>query len=106
MRTVEYNTKSGKEHVSKVERTIHMIKERTQGRITTLPFKHIPCGVKIEFAYFTVLWLNAFPVKTGISAMYSPWELLVRWRLDYAKHYRGMPGTYCEVNNKPILLNT
>jgi hypothetical protein len=84
---------------------IRTIKEGTRGLITTLPFKHIPHRMKIEFIYFTVLWLNAFPVKTGKSATYSPWELLVRWRLDYAKHYRVMPGTYCEVNDEPIPLN-
>jgi hypothetical protein len=49
--------------------------------------------MKIEFIYFMVLWLNAFPVKNGISSMFSLRELLVRWCLDYAKHCR-VPGKY------------
>ncbi len=101
MPTVECNTTAVKEHVSKVERYIRMVKERTRGIVTMLSFTHIPLCMKIEFVYFTVLWLNAFPVKTGISSTYFPREILVRWRLDYKKHCRVLPGTYCEVYDKP-----
>ncbi len=69
---VECNTTAAKEHVSKAEQTIRTIKERTRGLLATLPFQHIPRHMKIEFIYFRVLWLNAFPVKDGISAAYSP----------------------------------
>jgi hypothetical protein len=62
--------------------------------------------MKIEFVYFMVLWLNTFPVKDGILAAYSPWELLVRWRMDYSKHCRVLPGTYCEVHDEPPPSNT
>jgi hypothetical protein len=95
-----------KEHVSKAERTIRTLKERTRGLLATLPFSHIPRWMKIEFVYFIVLWLNAFPVKSGISATYSPRELLLRWRLDYKKHWRVLPGTYCKVHDKPVPTNT
>ncbi len=74
--------------------------------IGTLPFSNIPRQMKIEFIYFVILWLNAFPAKNGISAVYSPQELLVRWRLDYAKHCRVLPGTYCEVHDEPSPSNT
>jgi hypothetical protein len=47
-----------------------------------------------------------FPVKTRVSATYSLQELLVRWWLDYKKHCRVLPGTYCEVHNKPVPFNT
>jgi hypothetical protein len=80
---------------------IHTIKERTRGLLATLPFEHIPWRMKIEFIYFIVLWLNAFPVKSGISSTFSPCKLLVRWKLDYKKHCRVLSGTYCEVHNKP-----
>jgi hypothetical protein len=79
--TVECNTMAAKEHVSKAERSIRTVKERTRGLIGLLPFDNIPWWMKIEFVYFIVLWLNAFPVKTGVSSIYSPQELLVRWRL-------------------------
>ena len=33
--------------------------------------------MKIKFVYFMVFWLNVFPVKMGISEVYSPQELLM-----------------------------
>ncbi len=45
-----------------------------RGVICTLPFVHILRQLKVEFIYVVVLWLNAFPVKKGISAIYSPLE--------------------------------
>ncbi len=41
----------------------------------------------------------------GILVTCSPRELLVRWYLDYKKHCGVLPGTYCKVNNMPVLLN-
>jgi hypothetical protein len=62
--------------------------------------------MKIEFIYFMVLWMNAFPVKSGVSDKISPRELLLRWRLNYKKHCRVEQGTYCEVHDEPIPTNT
>ncbi len=70
--TVECNTTATKEHMSKEERTIRMVKERTRGLVCTLLFMHIPRQMKIKFVYFMVFWLNAFPVKTEISGVYPP----------------------------------
>ena len=39
---LECNTTAAKEHVSKAERTIRTIKERTRGLLATLPFSHMP----------------------------------------------------------------
>jgi hypothetical protein len=104
--TVECNTTAAKKYVSKAERTIRTLKVRTRGLLATLPFSHILRWMKIEFVYFIVLWLNASPVKSRISATYSPRELLLRWRLDYKKHCRVLPGTYCKVHDKPVPTNT
>ena len=103
---LECNTTAAKEHVSEAERGIRTIKERARGLITTLPFDHIPRRMKIEFIYFCVLWLNAFPVKSGISSIHSPRELMVHWKLDYKQHCRVEPGTYCEVHNEPVPSNS
>ncbi len=103
---VECNTTAAKEHVSEAERTIRTVKERTRGLLGTLPFQHLPCHMKIEFIYFMVLWLNAFPVKNGISSVFSPRELLVRWGMDYSKHCRVLPGTYCKVHDELSSSNT
>ena len=83
MLQVECNTMVAKEHVSEAEWTIQMLKERMRGLLATLPFTHIPKRMKIEFIYFMILWMNAFPIKSGISQTFSPRELLVRWQLDY-----------------------
>jgi hypothetical protein len=106
MPTIEFNTTAAKEHVSKAERTIRTLKEWVRDLLAVQPFEHIPKRVKIEFAYFIVLWLNAFPVRTGILLKYLPQELLVRWRFDYKKHCRVLPGTYCEAHNEPVPLNS
>ncbi len=100
------NTTAAKKHVSKAERSIRTIKERTQGIVGMLPFKFIPRRLKMEFIYFVVLWLNAFPAKSRISATYSPRELLVCWKLDYKKHCRVLPGTYCKTGDEPVPSNT
>ncbi len=76
--TLECNTTAAKEHVSEVERTIQTLKERTRGLLATHPFSHVPKRMKIEFVYFIVLWLNAFPVKNGISLVYLPREFIIR----------------------------
>jgi hypothetical protein len=70
------------------------------------PFECIPQRLKMEFIYFVVLWLNAFPVKMGISAIYSPRERVVRWRLDYKKHCRVLPGKYCKAHVESLPSNT
>jgi hypothetical protein len=59
-----------------------------------------------RFFYLVVLWINAFPVRTGISQTFLPQELLVQWHLDYKKHCHVLPGTYCKVCNKPVPTNT
>jgi hypothetical protein len=96
------NTTAAKEHVSNVEHSIRTIKGRMRGIVGMLPFEFIPRRLKMEFIYFVVLWLNAFPAKKGVSASYLPWELLVRWKLDYKKRSRVLPGTYCEADDKPV----
>jgi hypothetical protein len=45
----------------------------------TLPFENLTQRMKIDFVYFMVLWMNAFPVKSGVSDKISPGELLLRW---------------------------
>jgi hypothetical protein len=106
MPSVECNTTAAKEHVSEAERTIRTLKERVRGLLNTLPFENLPRQMKIKFIYFMVLWMNALPVKSGVSEKISPRELLLRWRLNYKKHCRVEPGTYCEVHDEPTPTNT
>jgi hypothetical protein len=71
-----------------------------------MPFADIPRRMKINFIYFVILWLNAFPVKTRVSSCFLPRELFVQWELDYKKHCRVLPGSYCKVRDKLSPSNT
>ncbi|KAL7460882.1 LOW QUALITY PROTEIN: hypothetical protein ACHAXS_001318, partial [Conticribra weissflogii] len=103
---VVINTTAAQEHVGDIERKIWVIKERAQGTLNTLPFQTLPKQILIELIYFHVLWLNAFPVKNGISDCFSPREIVLRQKLDYKKHCKVPFGSYCEVHDEPTLLNS
>ena len=106
MPSVKCNTTVAKEHGSEAERTIRMLKERTRGLLSTLPFDNMPQRMKIKLVYFMVLWMYAFPVKSRVSDKILPRELLLQWRLNYMKHCRVEPGTYCEVHDERTPTNT
>ena len=98
------NTTVVKEHVPEVECNIRFIKERGRGILNTLPFKKMPRLMLID--YHVVLWLNTFPVNSGESEAISPWEIVYRHKLDFAKHCKSPFGTYCEVHDEPAPTNT
>ena len=104
--TIVCNTNTAKEHVAEAERKIRVVKERNIVVVNTLPFTYIPRRMKIEFIYFVTLWLNQFPVKSGVSETFSPREILPRCRMDAKKNCRVLPGSYCEVHDDPNPTNT
>ena len=61
------NTSTAKEHVAEMERLIKTIKERTRAIIIVLPYKILCKLIITNVVYFAILWLNAFPVKNGVS---------------------------------------
>ncbi len=100
------NTTAAKEHVPEVERKIRLIKERGRDILNTLPFKRMPRLMLIKLVYHVVLWLNAFPAKSGVSDTLSPREIVYRQKLDFAKHCKSPFGLYCQVHNEPTPTNT
>ena len=64
---VALNTTAAREHVGKIEQKIRVIKEKARGMINTLPYKKLPRVMVIELLHFCVMWMNSFPVKSGIS---------------------------------------
>jgi hypothetical protein len=99
------NTTVAREHVPEVERKIRLIKERGRCILNTLPIKKMPRLMLIELIYHVVLWLNAFPAKSGVSEMLSPHEIVYRHKMDFAKHCKSPFGTYCEVHDDPTCTN-
>ena len=91
--TLAINTTAAKEHVPEIERKIRLIKERGRGILNTLPFKKMPRLMLIELVYHVVMWLNAFPAKSGVSETLSPREIVYRHKLDFAKHCKSPFGT-------------
>ncbi len=73
---VVLNTTAAREHVGEVEQKIRVIKERARGAFNTLPYKKLPKLMAIELLHFCVMWMNSFPVKSGISKKWSPRELV------------------------------
>ncbi len=59
----------------------------------------MPQTILIELIYYVVMWLNAFPTKTGVS------KILYRHKLGFEKHYKAQFGTYCEAHDKPVPTN-
>ncbi len=64
---VTLNTTAACEHVGEIERKIKVIKKRGRGTINTLPYEMMPKLMIIELMHFCVMWMNSFPVKSGVS---------------------------------------
>ncbi len=60
-------TTAAREHVGEIERKIRVIKERGRGTINMLPYETMPKLMIIELMHFCVMWMNSFPVKSGVS---------------------------------------
>ncbi len=100
------NTTAAKEHVPEVKQRIRLIKKRGRGILNTLLFKKMPQIMLIELIYHVVLWLNAFPTKSGVSETLSPHEIIMRHKLHFTKHCRAQFGSYCEAHDEPVPTNT
>jgi hypothetical protein len=100
------NTTAAKEHVPEIERRIRTIKERGRAILNTLPFKKLPLIVLIELIHHVVMWLNAFPSKSGVSSTLSPREIVLKHKLDFKIHCRAQFGEYCEAHDEPSITNS
>ncbi len=73
---ITLNTTAALEHAGEIERKIRVIKERARGTISIHPHKILPKLMIIVLIHFCMMWLNSFPVKSGISEKYSSLELV------------------------------
>ena len=60
----------------------------------------------IKMINHSVLWLNAFPPKGGVSEMISPRMIVIGIPFDYNKHCKWAFGTYGQMSEEPKPSNT
>ena len=51
------------------------------------------------------LWLNAFPIRLGITGGFSPRELVTGLTVNVLIHYQFDVGTYVEASTDVIITN-
>ena len=94
------------EHVPEVERYIRMIKERTRGIYSALPYKHMPQCMVSDIVFSVVFWLNTFPWEDGISKTISPRTIVTGLTITYKTHccieFSAYAQIHVEHNNSLI----
>ncbi len=103
---ITINTTAAREHVGEIERKIQVIKERARVTMITLPYLALPKIMIIKLMHFCILWLNSFPVKSGVSEKWSPREQISCHWLDAKLHCKTPLGAYCEMHTDPDITNT
>jgi hypothetical protein len=103
---VALNTTAAREHVGEIKQKIRVIKDRARGMINTLPYKKLSRLMVIELLHFCMMWMNSFPIRSGITDKWSPRELVLRHRLDAKLHCRLPFGSYCELHVDPGITDT
>jgi hypothetical protein len=103
---VNLDTTAASENVPDIERQIRLIKERARALRSTLPFKIIPGRMIIDMLANVVLWINALPPSSGVSASYSPRTIMTGTALHFNKHCQIPFGAYAEVHEDQNITNT
>ena len=101
------NTTAASENVAEIKRRIRIIKERCRATLSTLPFKKLPNIMTINLVHFSVFWLNVMPVKSGISTIFSPRELICHQKVNAKKWCKLLLfGEYVEAHEEPTVTNS
>jgi hypothetical protein len=103
---ITINTTAAREHVGEIERKIRVIKKRARGTMAILPYLTLPKIMIIKLMHFCILWLNSFPIKSGVPEKWSPGELILHHQLDAKLHCKPPFGAYCEMHTDPDITNT
>ena len=70
-----------------------------------LPFEFLPNLMIRSLFTNMVMMINAHIDKQGISDIFSPRELVLRWQLDWTKHCCAPFGIYCIAYDDPSKTN-
>ena len=94
------------DHVPEAERNNRVLQERVRTAYHRLPYKAIPKTMLKHLTMISAEQLNYFPAKGGISAHFSPYAIIKRRSIDYAKHLRYGFGSYVQAFNENNPTNT
>ncbi|KAL7523266.1 hypothetical protein ACHAWF_000447 [Thalassiosira exigua] len=64
---IEINTTGKGEHVNEAERKIRVVKERSRCTTHDMPFKILPNEIIKGLVVYSVMWMNAWKSKNGVS---------------------------------------
>ena len=52
--------------------------------VSDLPYNDsMPDQIVTHLIYFVVFWMNTMPSDTGVSEVYSPWEIVTGMKVDF-----------------------
>ena len=95
---LEVNTAAAREHVGEIERDIQQIKDRVRCTTSELTFTNIPTMVLIYTVYYVCIWLNAFPISSGITRGFLPRELITGFTVNFKDHCTFGVGGYIKLS--------
>ena len=66
----------------------------------------LPKQIVIHLVYNVCLWLNVFPLKSGLSMDCSPRELVTQCSVSYEKDCKAEFGSYIESSTSAMVTNS
>ena len=91
---LDVNISAAREHVGKIERYHHTLKERCRCVLSDMrpigsdAYQYLHKQIVIRLVYFCVMTINAVPATNGISTRFAPGEIVTGRRLDL-KHLKA-----------------
>ena len=91
---IRLNPAAAEAHVHEIERSNRTTKERVRVQYHRLPYDRMPKWMWIKLVEVVIKWLNAFPIKGGISPYLSPRSIVTGRPMDYNKQCVATFGQY------------
>ena len=85
--------------------SIYTIKDYFCAICSSPPFKRLTTCMVIELMSFCIMWLNAFPLISGIWADFSTKTIMTETKLDYNKLCYLPFGIYTKAHGNPLQTN-
>ena len=102
---LEVNTTAAYTYAGEIERHIHCVSEWSRWTSSIFPCTNVPTQVVIHLIYNVCLWLNDFPLNSGISIQFSPQKVWLSAKLTM-KDCKSNFSAYVEASTNVIVTNT